>query len=221
MPGEILQAWYQRCFRDAVDVTVTDQPLRVVTAAEEALVAQAVAAAQTRRIIGADGIVLVTPHATLVDQVDRRLAAGDVGVIDPRPLLRPDTTFAAQVRDGWRNAGMDSRQAVIDQAGVDGVDAGTSWTRLPWPVATAYIRRWLDTHRSADPTDHPVGEHLTTAQLFKQCEPIPGPRGSRRPDVQPAHCPTHPWGGRGGPGRKDRGGPAERRRPGERRQIRP
>lgn len=154
IPAEILQAWYQRCSQDATDFTVRDQPLRAVTAAEAAIVAHAVTVSEIRRIVGADGVAVITEHGTLVDDVDRRLAAGDIGVVDPRPPVRSHATLEAQTRQAWSNQDTSSRRAIIERAGVDDLDPRTTWAQLPWPVATTYIRHFLDTHRGVTAVDH-------------------------------------------------------------------
>lgn len=171
----VLQAWYRRSFDDAVDFTAREQPLRAVTAQEAELVAQAVTTGQIRRIVGSDGIVVVTQNATMTSDVDRRLAAGEVGVVEPQTPIRSHATLEAQVRQGWNNKGLSGRKLLIGRAGAEGVDPHTTWAQLPWPVATTYIRHWLDTHRSLADADQPT---LEAAHQYELCAPIPGPPAS-------------------------------------------
>src|SRR4051794_22427980 len=59
----ILEQWYQRCYRATVDSQLgLLQRLQAVTAAEGRQVAASMEVGQARRLIGDDGVPLVTVH---------------------------------------------------------------------------------------------------------------------------------------------------------------
>lgn len=78
---------------------VCNGPLEAVTAAEARAVAVSVQLGESHRIVGGDGIPLVTAHSTRMTDVDRRLAAGEAGV-SPRLCGPPQKT-----RTGAREIG--------------------------------------------------------------------------------------------------------------------
>jgi len=57
--------------------------LEAVTAGEAEVVTVSVRLGQFHRVIGADGILLVTAHVTRLTDADRCLAEGETGVVPP------------------------------------------------------------------------------------------------------------------------------------------
>ena len=86
----ILRHWYQRCYLEAIDNHLgLLQPLRAVTQGEAREVAASIHTRRAQRIIGPDGVPLVTAHGTRTTDADRRLAAGETGVTPPPPPPAP------------------------------------------------------------------------------------------------------------------------------------
>lgn len=110
--GPILRHWYQRCYLAALDAEVgLQRPLQAVTAAEAREVAVSVELGRFRRIIGGDGIPLVTAHGTALTEVDRRLAAAETGVIPPptRPSARGNRILRLEVTSAWNQTSLQRR----------------------------------------------------------------------------------------------------------------
>lgn len=153
--GPILRHWYQRCYLATVHAELgLQQPLQAVTAAEAGEVAASVEHGQFRRIIGVDGIPLVTAHGTVLTEADRRLAAGEVRVVPP-PVVELAPTYLAplnrvlrvEVTRSWNLMSRDGRAAWAEGAGVPDVPLERVWDRLPGGQQSALIARWLDTHQ--------------------------------------------------------------------------
>ncbi len=120
--GPILRHWYQRCYLEAVDARLgLLRPLEAVTQGEAREVAASVQAGRARRIIGADGVPLVTAQGTKITEADRRLAAGKTGIVpapQPTPLDKPNRTLRHQVVHTWATAPLEKRVGWADAAGV-------------------------------------------------------------------------------------------------------
>lgn len=56
-------------------------------------------------MIGEDGISLVTAHGTAMTDVDRRLAAGETGVVDPPVLRVTNPLLRRQAIKSWTGGG--------------------------------------------------------------------------------------------------------------------
>ena len=102
----VTRHWYQRCYDDQIKAaTATRQPLTAVTDAEEHHVANVLATGIVRRLIGTDGMPLLTAHDTVLNEIDRRLAAGQVGVVpglaDPAHLPDPAGDLRPRVLRTW------------------------------------------------------------------------------------------------------------------------
>lgn len=78
---------------------------KVVTAAEAREVAVSMEPGQFRRIIGADGVPLVTGHGTSLTEVDRRLAAAVTGMTPPptRPSAQGNRIPRLEVTSAWNS----------------------------------------------------------------------------------------------------------------------
>lgn len=166
LQAAILRHWYRRSYLATVHAQLRVlQPLQAVTAAEAGEVAAAVEQGRTWQLIGTDGIPLVTRHATVTTDVDRRLAAGEAGVVDP-PAAAPkgqrppaqvtNAALRARVLAAWSGgaAGRDGQPAGRLEwtagAEVPAAAAHLSWHHIPGDQQSRLIGYWLDTHRMAD-----------------------------------------------------------------------
>lgn len=157
MREAILQHWHQRCYLATIHAQLgLLQPLQAVTAAEAQQVTAAVQEGQPRRLVGTDGIPLVAVHGTAMTEVDRRLAAGRTGVVDPPPLQARNRLLRHQVLRSWgtRTDSPDQdrrRREWADAAGVPSTAADQPWHQIPGPDQSRLIAAWLDTHRNPPP----------------------------------------------------------------------
>lgn len=148
----VTRHWYLRCFNAQVEVaTHTQQPLTDITPAEQIAVAQALATRKIRRIIGRDGVPLVTAHNTRTNDVDRALARGEVGVVPAVVVTetRHDSfdTLRKQVRSTWRGLTVDRREQWLRLAGVEPMRGGAGWADLAGEQQSGLIRDYLQSHR--------------------------------------------------------------------------
>lgn len=148
----ILRHWYQRCYLEAVDAELgLLAPLKAVTRAEAHEVAASISAGQARRLIGTDGVPLLTAHGTRMTDADRRLAAGGTGVVSaaPRPTRRvcPDRSLREHVVRGWVGSSTAGRLAWACAAGVPEAADHRRWADVPADVQSPLIARWLEDHR--------------------------------------------------------------------------
>lgn len=105
---QVLRQWYRRCYLDAVnDAMRVSTPLRRVSAAEVQAVIVSLRLGEVRRIIGRDGIPLMTSQNTRTTDLDRRLDAGEVGVVPPpgSPRKSPELRMRAETRWATADAG--------------------------------------------------------------------------------------------------------------------
>lgn len=148
----VTRHWYQRCYDDRIEAaTRSQQPLAGVTDAEERQVALTLESRQIRRLIGRDGIPLITIHNTLLNEIDRRLAAGDTGVV-PAAILHGNPAggmrdLQARVVGAWANLATQQRSEWLRMAGAAATGNGLSWSRLLGADQTKIIRHYLETHR--------------------------------------------------------------------------
>ena len=157
----ILEQWYQRCYRATIDSQLgLLQPLQAVTRAETREVIASVDTGQPRRIIGADGIPLVTAHGTAMTDIDRRLAAGHTQVVDSPTIQVRNQLLRTQVIHAWNNPGgpgeweknRDARRRTwAAAAGVPATTASQPWDKIEGDHQTRLIASWLDTHRRLEP----------------------------------------------------------------------
>ncbi|WP_375430983.1 hypothetical protein [uncultured Friedmanniella sp.] len=76
---------------------------RPVTNAEAREVTASVQHGQARQLIGTDGVPLVTAHGTAITDTDRRLAAGETGVVAPPELRVTNPVLRLQVFTRYRD----------------------------------------------------------------------------------------------------------------------
>ena len=182
----ILQHWYQRCYLADVDAQLgLLQPLQAVTAAEAREVAAAVHDGQARRLIGADGIPLVTVHSTAMTDTDRRLAAGHTGVVEApavevtNPLLRIQVTQSWGGTAGQEAAGQAHARRVgwAAAAGLPAAVADHPWHQIAGPAQSRLIAVWLDTHRLPAPRLQ-AGRPPPDPLFHRDQHALPGPPGT-------------------------------------------
>ena len=155
----ILRHWYQRCYLQAVDADLgLLGPLGVVSQAEAHEVAASITEGRARRLIGAYGVPLLTAHGTRMTETDRKLAAGETGVVAPaaRPTkalrpraLRPNRPLREHVVRGWARASTATRTAWAQAAGVPHAADRPRWADIPADVQSPLIARWLHDHRGS------------------------------------------------------------------------
>ena len=117
--GQILQQWHRRCYLTTVDERLglaTD--LRRVTAAEVTAVIHSVEAGEIVRIVHPDGVPVMTQHNTRTSPVDRRLDAGEVGVVAAPPPPADSPVLRQQVERRWDAARPSTRASLAQEAGL-------------------------------------------------------------------------------------------------------
>jgi hypothetical protein len=147
----VIRHWYQRCYDDRVHAaTRSQQPLTNVTDAEERQVALTLESRQIKRLIGRDGIPLITPQSTLTTDVDRRLAAGEAGVVSPVTDVSHHTdaflALRSRVIRTWSDLTQSGRVQWLRIAGVAPGEA-LGWSHLQGDDQGKIIRLYLETHR--------------------------------------------------------------------------
>jgi hypothetical protein len=104
-----------------------------------------------RRLIGRDGIPLVTAHNTLMNEIDRRLAAGETGVIpagtDSAHSDDSLESLRVRVTRTWAELSRSERAEWLHIAGVHDAGERLGWSNLQGDDQTKIIRLYLDTHR--------------------------------------------------------------------------
>jgi len=178
----ILQHWHQRCYLAAADAQLgLLQPLQAVTAAEAREVAAAVQAGQARRLIGADGVPLVTAHGTAMTDADRRLAAGDTGVVDAPAVKVSNPLLRTQVTQSWSGPGWEApeqaRARRVEWAAAAGLPptvAEQPWQEVAGPAQSRLIGVWLDTHRLPAPRLQ-AGQPPADPPFDRDQHALPGP----------------------------------------------
>lgn len=184
----VARHWYKRCYDDWVeDATQSRMPLRAVTDAEERQVALVLAIGTVRRLIGDDQVPLITAHSTLVNEVDRRLATGEIDVL-PAHLVASlpfDATqpLGRQIRGAWARASVTERLRWARMAAAEGTEALGAWPTLGVEDQTRLIRYYLDAHRG-DLRDRPfepdtiiAQAEVAAAQMFRHPSPLLGHPG--------------------------------------------
>ena len=149
----ITRHWYLHCYDDHIHgATRTRQPLAEITDGQQHAVAHALATGQIRRIIGADGIPLVTAHSTALTPAERDLAAGLAGLIpsttDTEHHTDPAAPLRARVTRTWTELSTDERRHWLHAAGAHHKQPSqVGWADLNGDTQTKIIRLYLDTHR--------------------------------------------------------------------------
>lgn len=148
----ISRHWYLRCYEDQIELaTRTQRPLAAVTAAEERQVAISMARGELCRLIGPDGLPLVTAHNTAMTDVDRWLAAGEVGLVslatDSSQRINALTVLRTNVTSTWSRLSPVERSQWLRLAGAESRHTGT-WSNLPGEDQSKIIRFYLNTRRN-------------------------------------------------------------------------
>lgn len=181
--------WYQRCYADQVHgATRSRQPLAEVTNAEEHQVVLTLGSGEARRLIGPDGIPLVTAHATMLTSLDRRLAAGAAGLVSPISDVEHHTEATRVLRERvtrtWSALAPDERRQWLRLAEVNPDSAGTTWSSLNAKEQTGIIRLYLATHRPGELVVPFRGSaidqepRLAAVTMFNHHAPLDGIAGS-------------------------------------------
>lgn len=149
----VTRHWYQHCYDDHIHgATRTRQPLSDITDGQEHEIARTLATGEVRRIIGDDGIPLVTAHGTILTQLDRDLAAGLAGLVSPlagsQQISDPNAILSRRISRAWTDLSDDERALWLSSAGIHRTPAHTGWSDLPGEVQTTVLRLYLDAHRS-------------------------------------------------------------------------
>lgn len=185
--------WYHRCYLETIDNHLgLLEPLRAVTQGEAGEVAASIHTRRARRIIGPDGVPLITAHGTQTTEADRRLAAGETGVVPPPspPLLpsQPNRVLRERVIQTWTRSRTATRTAWTSGARVPHATSKARWADIPGDVQTRLITQWLHDHqdRFARPQpllSHPWSTRPSTAHDTTCAD---------QPNKQPHGCSTTP-----------------------------
>lgn len=196
----ILEHWHQRCYLAAAHAQLgVLPPLQTVTTAEAREVTASVDQGQARQLIGDDGVPLVTTHGTAMTDVDRRLAAGETGVVEPPEVRITNPVLRRQVVGSWTGSpwpgGYETAEDTARRrttwavaAGVPAAAAERPWDQLTGSDQARLIGHWLDTHRNPQarltagpaPADPPFAAAALTgppreaaAAMFNHTPPSP------------------------------------------------
>ena len=199
----VTRHWYQHCYDDHVHGAVRSRhPLAEVTDAQEREVATTLSSREARRIIGPDGVPLVTAQGTTFTAQDRALARGLAGLISPitdtdhhadtkQPLGKRVTRTWAQLTDTERGQWLRAADA-------HHIPASRSWHDLPGETQTKIIRLYLTTHQphqvttlfhgepiNADPSHAAMTMFNHQQPLHAAAEPERRTENPGRPDHSP------------------------------------
>ena len=148
---QVTRHWYKRCYDNTVNEAVmATHPLAAITQAEELQVAQVLATCQVRRLIGRDNIPLVSVHGTRLTELDRRLAAGETGLVPALPSeIHASKRFASleqRVREAWQEMPRDTRNHWLRLAGAAPTSPRASWSGLDDTQRTALVQHYQATY---------------------------------------------------------------------------
>ena len=195
----ITRHWYQRCYDDHIHgATRTRQPFTEISSAEEHEVARCLADGEARRLISPTGLPLMTLHGMAATELDRRLAAGESGLVSPLTDAThhtdPEMLLRKRIEKTWHDLDPHSRGHWLDTVAASPTAAERPWEQLGDDEQTAIIQLYLDTHRpaqvgvayTAEPLDEQPPEAATTMfghamQLHDRSEPINDDAESRMP----------------------------------------
>lgn len=150
----MMRHWYQRCYLAAGDTLLGSfEPLRAVTEGEAQQVAISVRSGRACRLIGADGVPLVTAHETRLTEADRRLAAGETRVVPADLSARTVTNRALRLRvtRAWNQSSDITRAEWAAAAGVTTAGWATPWEQIPKDQQAPLTAHWLHQHRFVQP----------------------------------------------------------------------
>lgn len=150
----VARHWYVRCYQDHVErTTLSQQPLTGVTRGEEVQVARVLVTRVPSRLVGDDGVPLITAHGTYLTEVDRRLATGDTHIVepisDPNHHTDAEEHLRSRITKTWAELDLVRRGQWLRIAGVPEVAANSSWSRLTGEAQSMIIDLYLRTHTPA------------------------------------------------------------------------
>lgn len=144
----VTRHWYLRCYQDQVErLTNSQLPLTSVTDAETAQVAAVLHTRMPIRLIGEDGIPLLTAQATVMTEVDVKLAAGGTHLVSslssPLNDRDPLESLGSRLPREWNHLDHSAREHWLERAGAQGGDASRAWSHLAEATQNAIIRMYL------------------------------------------------------------------------------
>ena len=159
----VTRHWYQHCYDDHVFGAVRCRhPLAEVTDAQEHEVARTLSTGEARRIIGTDGVPLITAQGTLLSLQDRALASGLAGLTSPITDMDhhadSDQPLSKRVTRTWADLHEGERAQWLRAADAYRVPASSGWHELPGDTQTRIIRLYLSTHQPDQVARPFVGE---------------------------------------------------------------
>jgi hypothetical protein len=148
----VIRHWYQRCYDSAVDEAVMARhPLAAISIAEEFQVARTMSTREVRRLIGRDGIPLVTRQGVNMTELDRRLAAGETMIVPADALDIPGgdpfSTLLERVSHAWDGMSRELRPQWLAAAGAGRMPRDLWWSGLDDDQQMKLVRHYLATHR--------------------------------------------------------------------------
>lgn len=148
----VTRHWYQHCYGDHVFGAVRCRhPLAEVTDAQEREVARTLRTGEARRLIGTDGVPLVTAQGTMLSAHDRALARGLAGLVSPITDADHHTDtelpLSKRVTRTWSDLDDGERAQWLRAVGANRVPPTTSWHELSGDTQTKIIQLYLATHQ--------------------------------------------------------------------------
>lgn len=169
----MLRQWYRRVYLNQVQAELgLLTPLRQVSDAEADNVAHAVAAGRSYRLVGTDGVPLMTAHGSATTLADRHLDAGHTGVVEA-PLPADQTRLHRRIASYWEKHSDPAARLDLAQAAFNlpprwvAVLAGKEFRQLSHvhqlAVMHEYVRRTRPTDNEPPPFI-PVEQTAGTAE---------------------------------------------------------
>lgn len=148
----VTRHWYQHCYDDHVYGALRCRhPLAEVTDAQDHEVVKTLTTGEPRRIIGEDGVPLITAQGTTLSAHDRALARGFAGLVSPITDTDHHTDtglpLSKRVTRTWADLDEGERAQWLRAAEAHRIPATTGWHDLPGDIQTKIIRLYLNTHQ--------------------------------------------------------------------------
>lgn len=145
---EVSRHWYIRCYQDQIGRSTKSQmPLTTVTDAETAEVARVLHTRIPIRLIGDDGIPLITAHGTLMTEVDRQLAWGGTHLVSSvtgrLSHTDPLESLGSRLPREWNSLDETAREHWLDRAGAGRARSSSAWLELTEETQTKIIQMYL------------------------------------------------------------------------------
>lgn len=185
----MLAQWYRRCYLAEVRAEMgVLTPLQEVTDGEVRAVAEAWQHGEPYRLVAPDGVPLVTAHGTVTSPADRKLDAGQVGVVEAMPSTRDAARRRAA--DFWSGLSKPDRTALLTETTalrrpLVEVLTGKHFGQLAMTHQDAVIAAYLERLQAAEPQPFRLAHKLsgpaeeTTAAMFNLSPISPAPADQR------------------------------------------